>query len=319
MRNNVINHLLSKDGIYWLTYYIVNATPLKRWLSDKLYLTLQYRAIQGKFINWTNPKSFTEKLQWLKVYDHNPEYSMMVDKYEAKKYVASIIGEQYIITTLGVWDTVDDIDWDSLPDQFVLKCTHDSGGLLVCRDKSKLNKDTAIKKLKDSFKVKFYYRTREWPYKNVKPRVIAEKYMEEKPINSAVTDLTDYKFFCFNGEPKFCQVIRDRNTHETIDIYDMDWNLMPFTGLFIGLNPSAPNGKTPVKKPSNLDDMVRICKKLGKNIPFSRIDLYQIQDKTYFGEITFFPHGGMGKFTPDEWNVKVGNLLNLKREFSNDI
>ena len=182
MANSVISHLISKDAYLWLLYYVVNATPLRKWLSDKAYLTLQYRCIQGKSMNWENPQSFNEKLQWLKVYDHNPEYSKMVDKYEAKKYVASIIGEEYIIPTLGVWDSIDDIDWDTLPYQFVLKCTHDSGGLVVCRDKSKLDKEAAIKKLKASFKVEFYYSAREWPYKNVKPRVIAEKYMEGNGI-----------------------------------------------------------------------------------------------------------------------------------------
>ena len=145
--NNVVKHLLSKDGFQWLLYYVVDNTPLKRWLSDKAYLTIQYRCICGKSINWQNPQTFNEKLQWLKVYDHNPEYTKMVDKYEAKKHVASIIGEEYIIPTLGVWDSVDEIDWESLPKQFVLKCTHDSGGLVVCRDKNKLDKEAAIKKL----------------------------------------------------------------------------------------------------------------------------------------------------------------------------
>ena len=158
--SNVINHLLSKDGLYWLLYYVVDHTPFQRWLSDKAYLTIQYRCLCGKPINWKRPQTFNEKLQWLKVYDHNPEYTKMVDKCEVKKYVASIIGEDYIIPTLGVWDSVDDIEWDSLPNQFVLKCTHDSGGLVVCRDKNKLDKDAAIKKLKKSFKVKFYYSTR---------------------------------------------------------------------------------------------------------------------------------------------------------------
>lgn len=304
----VVKHLLSKNGFHWLMYYIVNNTPLKRWLSDKVYLTIQYRCLCGKPMNWDNPQTFNEKLQWLKVYDHNPEYTKMVDKYEAKKYVASIIGEEYIIPTLGVWDSVDDIDWDSLPNQFVLKCTHDSGGIVVCRDKSKLDKEVAIKKLETSFKSKFYYSSREWPYKNVKPRVIAERYMEDRPKNPAVADLTDYKFFCFNGEPKFCQVIRDRNSHETIDIYDMDWNLM-------SLDSSAFHGKTPVEKPDNLNDMIMVCRELSKGIPLSRIDLYQIQDKNFFGEITLFPYGGMDKFSTDEWNTKIGVLLNMPGEF----
>lgn len=311
MANNVIKHLTSKDALSWLLYYIVDNTPLRRWLSDKAYLKIQYRCLCGKPLNLKNPQTFNEKLQWLKVYDHNPEYSKMVDKYEAKKYVASIIGEEYIIPTLGVWDSIDDIDWDSLPDQFVLKCTHDSGGLVVCRDKYKFDKTAAIKKLKASFSRDFYYSSREWPYKNVKPRVIAEKYMEDTPLNPAVTDLTDYKFFCFDGDPKFCQVIRDRHTKETIDFYDMDWNHQEF----VGLNPVASNGLTPVARPKHLDVMTEICKKLSKGIPFSRIDLYVINDKEYFGEVTFYPYGGMGVFTPNDWNTRIGDLINLKGEF----
>lgn len=309
--NNVLKHLLSKDGFYWLIYYIINYTPLKKFLSDKAYLTIQFRTQCGYSVNWDCPKTFNEKLQWLKVYDHNPEYSKMVDKYEAKKYVASIIGEEYIIPTLGVWDSIDEIDWDSLPNQFVLKCTHDSGGLVVCRDKSKLDKESAIAKLRKSFANNFYYSTREWPYKNVKPRVLAEKYMEDKPTNPEVADLTDYKFFCFNGEPTYCQVIRGRNTEESIDFYDMDWNHQEFCGL----NPKVQNGKVPVERPVHLDTMKDVCKRLAKNIPFARVDLYVINEKEYFGEITFYPHGGMGVFRPDEWNTRIGDLINLQGEF----
>lgn len=311
MKSNFLKHIISKDGLYWAIYYVVDYTPLKKLLSDKAYLSLQYRCLCQKWIDWENPKSFNEKLQWLKVYDHNPEYTQMVDKYEAKKYVASIIGEEYIIPTLGVWDSIDDIDWDSLPNQFVLKCTHDSGGLVVCRDKFKFDRIAAIKKLKASLSRDFYYSSREWPYKNVKPRVIAEKYMEDNPSNPAVADLTDYKFFCFNGEPMYCQVIRDRHTKETIDFYDMEWNHMPF----VGLNPVARNGLTPVARPKHLDEMAEICKKLSKDIPFSRIDLYIINDKEYFGEVTFYPYGGMGVFTPNDWNTRIGDLIHLKGEF----
>lgn len=301
--NNVVKHLLSKDGFQWLLYYIVsNTPPIKHWLSDKAYLTIQYRCLCGKSINWKNPQTFNEKLQWLKVYDHNPEYTKMVDKYEAKKYVASIIGEEYIIPTLGVWDSVDEIDWESLPKQFVLKCTHDSGGLVVCRDKNKLDKEAAIKKLKKSFKVKFYYSTREWPYKNVKPRVIAEKYMEDSS-----GELTDYKYFCFNGEPKAIFVASDRldPTVETkFDFFDMDFNHLDFRG-------GHPNATKPVLKPLGFEHMKVLARKLSKGIPHVRVDFYDIDGKVYFGELTFYHWGGMAPFDPEQWNYEFGKWLIL--------
>lgn len=274
-------------------------------VPDKLYLSLKYYKNFGRFPNWKNPKTFTEKLQWLKLHNRKAEYTTMVDKYEVKKYVAGIIGERYIIPTLGVWDRAEDIDFDSLPDQFVLKATHDSGRVVICKDKAKLDKRKAIEDMKLSLQRDFYAVTREWPYKNVKRRIIAEQYMEDK---SQAGDLADYKFFCFNGEPKYCQVIRDRSTVETIDFYDMEWNLMPF----VGLNPVAQNGVTPVVRPENLDNMIRVCKELAKDNPFVRVDLYVINGEEYFGEITFYPASGCGVFTPKEWDTKLGELVNLK-------
>lgn len=305
--HNVIKHLFSKDGFPWLLYYIVDNTPLKRWLSDKAYLTIQYRCLCGESINWSNPQTFKEKLQWLKVHDHNPEYTKMVDKYEAKKYVASIIGEDYIIPTLGIWNSVDDIDWDSLPSQFVLKCTHDSGGLVVCRDKSKLDKETAIKKLKKSFKVNFYYSTREWPYKNVKPRVLAEKYMKDSS-----GELIDYKFFCFNGEPKAIEIISDRlnpTTDTKYDFFDINFN-------HLDLRNGHPNATKPVLKPAGFEQMKELARKLSKNIPHVRVDFYDINGHVYFGELTFYHGGGMGIFDPNEWNYKFGQWLTLPNKIT---
>ena len=274
-----------------------------RFYSDENLLRKLYRFRMGKKLNIDNPQTFCEKLQWLKLYNRKPEYTQMVDKYAVKEYVANIIGEEYIIPTIGVWDRVDDIDWDVLPNQFVLKCTHDSGGLIICKDKSTLDIKKAIRKLKKSMKRDYFYENREWPYKNVKHRIIAEQYMEVE----GQEDLTDYKFFCFNGEPKYCQVIRDRNTKETIDFYDMEWNHMPF----VGLNPIVKNGETPVAEPICIENMICICKKLSRNIPFSRIDLYVINGKEYFGETTFYPKSGMGVFSPNEWDYILGDLIKL--------
>lgn len=271
--------------------------------SDEKYLKKLFRLSMGKDLNLDNPQTFSEKLQWLKLYNRKPEFTKMVDKYAVKEYVASIIGDEYIIPTLGIWNKFDDIDFDALPKQFVLKTTHGggSGGVVVCKDKANFNIEAARKKLNRSLKSDIYINYREWPYKDVEPRIIAEKYIEV----AGHSDLPDYKFFCFNGEPKYCQVIRDRNTKETIDFYDMEWNQMPF----VGLNPVANNGNTLVDKPEHLDTMISICKKLAKDIPFLRIDLYVVNHKEYFGEITFYPASGMGEFRPIEWNYKLGGLI----------
>ncbi len=280
----------------------------KFYKSDEKYLKRLFKLRMGKELNLDNPQTFCEKLQWLKLYNRKPEYTQMVDKYAVKEYVANIIGQGYIIPTLGVWDRVEDIDWGSLPDQFVIKTTHGGGGggVVVCKDKSIFDFDAAKKRLSRSLKQNIYLNLREWPYKNVTPRILVEKFVEAV----GHSDLPDYKFYCFNGEPIYCQVIRDRNTKETIDFYDMEWNHMPF----VGLNPIAENGATPVVRPLKLDDMITVCQKLSKGIPFSRIDLYVVNEKVYFGEITFFPASGMGRIKPEDWNNKLGSLIQLPTE-----
>ena len=286
---------------------------------DKLYLTLLFRLKMGYWIDWKKPKTFSEKLQWLKLYDRKPEYTTMVDKYAVKEYVANIIGREYIIPTLGVWDRPEDIDWDCLPQKFVLKTTHAGGGsgVLICKDKATFDRNDACIKLKRSLSKCVYNSHREWPYKNVPKRIIAEAFLEEaKPVKHN-TDLPDYKFYCFNGEPVYCQVIRDRSSKETIDFYDMEWRHMPFVGLNPTFNISLPfftNGATSVEKPIHLSKMIDACRKLSKEIMFSRIDLYVIDDKIYFGEITFYPASGIGVCTPIEWNDKLGHMIGLPFE-----
>lgn len=280
------------------------------WLPDKTYLQLLYRFKMGHRLDLNHPKTFTEKIQCLKLYNRRPEYTLMVDKYAVKKYVADIIGEKYIIPTLGVWDKPEDIDWDALPNEFVLKTTHGggSGGVVICKDKKTFDRNKAILTLRDSMNGDIYRSLREWPYKDVKKRVLAEKYMAPKDmVNNPIYDLSDYKFFCFNGEPKYCQVIRDRHSKESIDFYDMNWRHQEF----VGLNPIASNGINPVPRPLLLDDMICICHKLSENMKFVRIDMYVIDNRIYFGEITFYPASGMGLFNPDKWNEELGNLISL--------
>lgn len=279
---------------------------LGQWLSDSTYIKLRYRFQMGKHLNLKDPKTFQEKLQWLKLYDRNPEYTKMVDKVLVKDYVASVIGSKYVIPLLGVWDKPEDINWESLPERFVLKTNHSGGntGVVICRDKKTFNRDCATKQLNASLQKDVFRCLREWPYKNIKKKVFAEVFIEAEP---AVEDLPDYKWYCFNGEPKFCQVIQCRTSNETIDFFDVDWNHQEF----VGLNPVASPASEVPKHPRNLDVQLFIAKKLSKDIPFSRIDLYESGDKTYFGEVTFYPASGFGTFRPDKYNEILGQMLCL--------
>lgn len=278
-------------------------------IPDKWYLQMLYRRIFNKKLDLGNPKGFNEKLQWMKLYDRRPIYTTMVDKFAVKKYVADIIGEEYIIPTLGVWDRPEDIEWDKLPNQFVLKCTHDSGGLVICRDKSKLDKGTAIEKLRASLKRNYWLAGREWPYKDVPRRIIAEKYME---VNPQIKDLPDYKWYCFNGEPKYCQVIQNRSSEEKIDFFDTEWKHQEFVGLNPVDGPVAGPAAVEPARPVNLEAHIRIARELSKDMPFSRVDLYEINDKTWFGEITLYPTSGTsGTFTPERYNEILGDMIKL--------
>lgn len=277
--------------------------------NDALYIKVFYfLKTNGSSLNLHNPRLFTEKIQWLKLNAFKPEFSVMVDKISVKDYVKQKIGEDFIIPTIGVWNSVGEIDWEKLPQKFVLKNSVGSGGydVVICRDKSTFNKDAAIKKLSSTFDNHSFWYGREKPYKDIKPRIIAEKLLEYD-TDQCGEDLPDYKFYCFNGQPMYCQVIRNRGKNECIDFYDMDWNLMPF----VGLTPSVRNGDSVVEKPINLDVMIDISTKLSNGIPFTRIDLYNIQGVIYFGEITFYPNSGFGTFHPKDWNLKLGELIRI--------
>ena len=283
--------------------YVLDKCGVSKLIPDRTYLKLKYRANFGKKLNLKNPKTFNEKLQWLKLYDRKPEYTAMVDKYEAKKYVAERIGEEYIIPTLGVWDSVEDIDFDALSNQFVLKCTHDSGGLVICRDKSQLNIEEAKKELDKALKSNFYYLFREWPYKNVRPRIIAEQYMED----AATGELRDYKFFCFDGVAKalFVATERQKSGEEVkFDFYDMNFEHLDF-------RQGHPNSEAEISKPETFDTMWRLGEELSKGIPQLRVDFYEVNGKTYFGEMTFFHHAGFMPFDPEEWDDTFGSWIEL--------
>ena len=275
-----------------------------RYVSDERYVKWKYYLNFRKKLNLDHPQTFNEKLQWLKLYDQHKEYTQMVDKYEAKKYVTSIIGEEYIIPTLGVYNSFDEIDFDELPDQFVLKCTHNSGGIVICQDKSILDIPNARKLMTKWLKVNPYWKNREYPYKNIPPRIIAEKYM----VDESGIELKDYKFFCFGGEAKCLFVATDRGVkgEETkFDFFDLEWNHLPFTN-------GHPNSTKQIKKPENFDKMVKISEKLSQTIPHVRVDLYNINGNIYFGELTFFHWSGLIPFVPAKWDEVLGSWLKLR-------
>lgn len=280
-----------------------------RKLADEEYIRRLFKFKMGYDLDLKNPKTYNEKLQWLKLNYHNPEFVTMVDKYLSKQYVADIIGEQYIVPLYGVWDTFDDIDFEVLPEQFVLKTTHDCGGVVVCKDKRSFDKKKAKKILNWHLQREYFYHCREWPYKFVKPRIIAEKFMKDSE-NQVEEGLTDYKFFCFDGEPKAMFIATDRakkGAETKFDFYDMEFNHLPFTN-------GHPNSDKVIDKPKQFDEMIELSKKLSKGLPHVRVDFYESQGNIYFGELTFFHWGGMVPFEPKEWDLRFGEWIDLPKE-----
>ena len=266
------------------------------------FLKKAYRIMMHKELDLENPKTYTQKLQWLKLYDHRPEYTRMVDKYAAKQYVAERIGEEYVIPLLGVWDRVEDIDFAALPNQFVLKTTHDSGGLIVCKDKNSLDVVSARKKLSYFHKRNYFNQNKEWPYKNVPHRIIAEAYMED----SCYKELRDYKFFTFGGEPKVLYIAQGRGRGEptVADFFDMEFNHLPFTI-------DHDIADVPPEKPAQFELMKQLAARLSEGTPQLRVDFYEVDGRVYFGEMTFFHCSGLNPFHPEEWDHIFGDWINL--------
>ena len=287
-------------------YISLGRNGFLNWMSDKRYLRMVYKAKMGRKLCLDNPTTYNEKLQWLKLYDRNPLYTQLADKYEVRKYVAEQIGEEYLIPLLGVWDRFEDIDFNQLPDQFVLKCNHDSGGLVICRDKSDFDIKKARKKINRCLKRNYYWAGREWPYKNIKPKITAEKYMFDEKQKS----LIDYKFYCFSGEPKFLYVSTGLEDHLTakISFFDLDGNKMPFK------RHDFAEHEEKVDMPDNFNLMKEIAKACSKNTPFLRVDLYEISGKVYFSELTTTPSSGFVCFHPEEWDAKLGGWLVLPND-----
>ncbi|MCL2718136.1 MAG: glycosyl transferase [Lachnospiraceae bacterium] len=270
-------------------------------LPDKWAIKLKYKIGMNKRLNIRNPKTFNEKIQWIKLYDRNPEYTRMADKYEARKYISEKIGEEYLIPLLGVWNRFDDINFNELPNQFVLKCTHDCASVVICKDKSQFDLKAAKDKLNTALLHNYYFLGREWVYKNIKPRIIAEIYLEDESA-----DLTDYKFMCFNGEVKCSFVCTKRNSKEglCVTFFDKDWNRFAFTRAY-------PNDNEIIEKPANYAMMIELAELIAENKPFLRVDFYEVKGKLYIGELVHYPGNGLEKFNPPEWDNIFGSWLSL--------
>ncbi len=274
-----------------------------RFLPDTLYIQLNYYAHFKKFAHLKNPCTYNEKLNWLKLHDHNPIYTTLVDKYEAKKYISNQIGGGYCIPTIGIWDHFDEIAFDKLPDQFVLKCTHDSEGIVIIKDKSAFDINEAENKLENSLRQNFFFIGREWAYKYVKPRIIAEPYLED--IRDG--ELRDYKFFCFHGEPKVMYIASGRSANKTkFDYFDMNFH-------HLNIAQKYPNADATLSKPSAFDEMIRLSKVLSKDFIHVRVDFYEVNGKCYVGELTFYPLSGFIPFQPNEWDQIFGGWLDLSK------
>ena len=270
-------------------------------IPDRTFIKVRFRLCVGYKLNLDHPKTYNEKLQWLKFNDLHDEYSQLVDKFEAKKYVSSLIGEDYIIPTLETWDSVDEIKWDTLPQQFVIKSTSDSGGVVVCEDKSAFDTSAAYVKLKKLGNRDYSMISKEYPYKNVRHRIIAEKYM----VDESGYELKDYKFFCFNGVVRFFFVATGRMKNDIrFDFFDLNFVHLPVIN-------GHPNAENRPNKPQNFEKMVEIASKLSQGIPQVRVDLYNISGKVYFGEFTFFHYSGLEPFMPKRWDYIFGEMLSL--------
>ena len=287
---------------FWEVVSLVGAKGYLDWLPDAPFLRLMFYAKFKRRLNLENPKAYNEKIQWLKLYDRNPLYTTLVDKYKVREYVKQKIGDRYLIPLLGCWSNPDDIDFESLPDRYVLKCNHDSGTVIICTDKTKLDVSETKKILKEKLKRNFYRGGREWPYKNVQPMVICEEYMED----ASGFGLTDYKIYCFRGVPKLIMIATDRYTGKQthFDYFDKDYNWLDMTW-------GNPRSENPPRKPESFNEMMKIAKQLSEDLTQIRVDLYEVNGRLYFGELTLFDGSGFDRIEPEEWDYTIGEWIRL--------
>ena len=294
-------HDVKKSIVAWYKKYFTVEGLDKCILPDKLYIKKLYKVRTGKNIDLKNPQTFSEKCNWLKLYDRRAEYTVMVDKYKAREFISEIVGDKYLVPLLGVWDSPEEIDFDKLPNEFVLKCNHDNG-IIICKDKSSLDIEKVKKELSFRLKRDYYRKLREWPYKNVPRKIICEKFMK----NTDGEELLDYKLFCFNGEVKITEVNSDRFSNNIKeDHFDSSWNHFELTG--------RPMSEKELKKPVFYSEMVQIAEKISKDIPFLRVDYNCWNGKLYIGEMTFF-YGGSMKLFKEPWETKLGDWIELPKK-----
>lgn len=271
-----------------------------KFIPTKPYLKLVYWIKTGKKLNLKNPITFCDKLNWLKLYDLHPEYTELVDKVTVREYVSKKVGKDICFPLLGVWEHYEDIDFETLPERFVLKCNHDSGSVRIVSDKNKINHEELKKFFEFRLKMNPYAIGREYPYREVPPRIFAEKFM----IPDGEEDINDFKFFCFNGVPEIMFVATERNTDCKFDFFDMDFNHIDIQNIH-------PNSSRIIKKPQKFEEMKSLARKLSEGMKFVRIDLYEIKGEVYFGEFTFFHAGGFWPLKPEEYEVKYGELISI--------
>ena len=289
----------ARDPYYALGYDLIKKYP--RWMSDKFFIKVEWKMLMGYKLDLSHPQTFNEKLQWLKLYDHKPLYSTLVDKYRVKEYVAKKIGAEHVIPTLAVYQSVNEIDLNELPNRFVLKCNHDSGSVVICRDKTTFDFAAAKQKLERAIKRNFYWEAREWAYKYVKPVIFAEQYMEDTHQDNETKDLLTYKFICCDGKPQLMYItVKNEDVWE--DYFDLDYEPLDIMRDFRHSN-----------KPKTFEKMKEIAATLSQGIPQVRMDLYEANGEVYFSEFTFYDWGGYAKFRPTEWDKKLGDAIQLKK------
>ena len=304
MKNTILYKCI-EQGLWYISYgFSLFGGVISKIIPDYIYIKRQFKRNVGKKINLKNPQTFNEKVNWMKIYDHNKEYVIMADKYRVREYVSEKIGSEYLIPLLGVWDRFDDIDFERLPDKFVLKCTHDSGSVTIC-EKGSFDIEKTRKKFNKALKVNFYWYGREWVYKYIKPRIVAEEYIED----SHYKELRDYKFYCLNGKPHALLLATNRLSLDKelcFDYFDMNFKHLHM------VNHWHPNSSDELKKPLNFELMQELAEKLAEGIPQVRIDFYEADGRVYFGECTFYDMAGYLIIHPDEWDVEWGKMIRLK-------
>ncbi len=277
-------------------------------IPDETYLKIMFRYYVGKKLNISTPQTYNEKLQWIKLNDRKPIYTVMVDKVKARQFVSERIGEEYLIPSIGIWDSPNEIDFDSLPAQFVLKCNHNSGkGMIICKDKSSLDIDNTKKLLREGLEENYYYLGREWPYKDVPRKILGEKYM----VDESGKELKDYKVMCFNGEPKVIELHMGRFTnHQTQDFYDTKWNKLNISQNMVSQYKTS-NDITP--PPPALEEMIDLSRILAENTLHLRVDWYSVNGRLFFGELTFFDGSGFDPYDRYEDDLMLGSWITLPK------